>query len=130
LLVTLIGWVCAGCTVHFFWKFFHNPQFLLGPISPFLLPSQDNSWKKPVRSAYCLAVWMGTAYCIYKGAQATLDWMPKSWTVMNDGEPELVRDSLALTLAGIGSLLLIIGLLNVAERLVEAERSLKRIERE
>ncbi len=122
MIATLISWACAGCTAHYFWQFFHNPQFFL-TINPWIdLPSK--TWKSILGGAYILAVWIGTGYCVYKGMQATLDWMPKSWTVMPDDEPILVRDSLADTIAAMASILLITELANVAKRLVKAERVL------
>ncbi len=120
--ITLFSWICAGCTVHFFWQCLCDPTNL-EPTNIHSDTGEVNSIAFCRSAAYFIFVWIGIGYCIYKGAEATLQWMPRSWVRFSDeGEPEWVGYGLAVIAAFYGSYLLIVGMCRLAERLKDAER--------
>ncbi|MGH6837513.1 MAG: hypothetical protein ACREDT_01670 [Methylocella sp.] len=110
--ITLFGWICAGCTVHFFWQFFRNPTNF-----------NKGFGLRILSYAYFTFVWVGIGYCIFRGAEATLQWMPRSWVTFSDeGEPIWKGDELAGIAAILGSALLMEEMSKLAEKLQDAER--------
>jgi hypothetical protein len=116
ILITLFSWICAGCTVNFFWQCFHSPHQV--------------AWSRRhgfLGFAYYLCVWIGVGYCIFRGAEVTVQWMPRSWvSYSEDGDSSWVGDILAGLAAFIGSILLLEEMGKVTQKLAEVEKGRNR----
>jgi hypothetical protein len=74
--------------------------------------------------AYIASVWVGVGYCIFRGAEATLQWMPRSWvSYSEDGDdPIWMAYGLAGAAAFFGSMWLVGEMEKLAKTLIDAER--------
>ena len=115
--LTLFSSICAGCTVHFFWQCLRAPHVLT-----------CERWHKYVAYIYFICVWIGVGYCIFRGVEATVQWIPRSWVqYSDDGDgPMWVGDSLAGTVAFIGSILLVEEIAKIAQKLADAAKGRNR----
>ena len=72
-------------------------------------------WKTAMVYVSMFAGFIGVGYMIYKGAEAALWFIPRSWTVLNeDGEPEWVAHVIASFIALFGSLAFFSRLIEIA----------------
>lgn len=73
--------------------------------------------------SYFLFVWIGVGYCIFRGAEATLQWMPRNWiNVSEDGDATWMGYSFAGLAGFAGSLWVVEKMGKLAQRLDKAER--------
>jgi hypothetical protein len=109
---TLFSWISAGCTVHCFWLFFRNPTaFNSGPFK-----------RRGLSYPYIFLVWVGLGYCIFRGVEATVQWMPRTWAInFEDGEAMWSGDNIAFVAAFFGAQLLYYEMLKLAQRLQNSE---------
>ncbi len=109
---TLFSWICAGCTVHCFWQFFRNPtSFSSGPFE-----------RRTFSYTYVFLVWVGLGYCIFRGVEATVQWMPRTWVIyFEDGELMWSGANLAFIVAFFGSQVFYYEMLKLAQRLQDCE---------
>jgi hypothetical protein len=124
---TLCSWVCGGCTVHFFWHCLRPPhQFPWERRWPANSPSTP---KPSFRDyAYLVFVWIGVGYCIFRGAETTVQWMPRSWVQYSeDGDdPMWVGGLLAGMAAFFGSAWLLQEMEKFARKLADLEKDRNR----
>ena len=119
-IIALLGLACAGCTVHFFWCCLRQPSAL------FYIRRQ---WQGPSRTqkiagyAYIGCVWIGVGYCIFRGTQAALQIIPRDWVAYSeDGDPIWIGNSIAATVALLGSVWLIETLEKLSIKFVGSEQ--------
>jgi len=113
LIVTLFSWACAACTIHFFWHCLYKPEGLQK-----IIPRGN-----PFRIAYGACVFVGVGYCIFQGAEATLQWIPKDWVSYDeDGNKNWVGYGLAGVAAVYGTVILLPGMEKLASKCEELER--------
>ena len=115
-IATLFSWVAAGCTVHFFWQFFRNTPY-------FNKINSRGFGSRFLSYGYFLFVWIGVGYCIFRGAEATFQWMPRSWiNISEDGDATWMGDTFAGMAGFVASLWVVEKMTKLAERLDKAER--------
>lgn len=113
---TLFSWVAAGCTVHFFWQFFYNT-------TNFNKINSRGFESRILSYGYFVFVWIGIGFCIFRGAEATLHWMPRSWVnISEDGDATWMGESFASMAGFAGALWIVDKMIKLAERLGKAER--------
>ncbi len=124
--LTLFSWICAGCTVHFFWQCLRPPHRLLWDRRQEFLASAPKP--KFRHYAYFVCVWIGVGYCIFRGMEETVQWVPRSWVQYSeDGDDPIWRgDVLASTAAFFASLWLVGEMEKFAKKLADIEKSLNR----
>lgn len=119
-IIALLSLACAGCTIHFFWHCLRQPSALFYIRRQWQGPSRT---QKIAGNAYIGCVWIGVGYCIFRGAQAALQIIPRGWVVYSeDGDATWVGNSIAGTLAFLGSIWLIVELEKLAVKLADAEQ--------
>lgn len=119
---TLFSWLCAGCTLHFFWYFFRTSEIFADKLRP-----------RALKYGYFVLACIGVGYCVFRGAEATLQWMPRKWvTLLDEGDsPIWIGYEIAGTVTFFGSLAFMYELEKLAERIREwnlAERIRKAAE--
>jgi hypothetical protein len=121
------GLVIAGCTVRYFVTVFMWPEYT---------SAQQDGQQDRRRTligkwlfyGYLIAAFIGTAYCIYKGATAALHWIPRNWVnIDEDGNREWMGYSLAFLAAFSGALGLFGGLSKLSDRIVNDGVEIRRL---
>jgi hypothetical protein len=103
---TLFSWLCAACTLHFFWYFFRKSEIFA------------HTLRRPtLQYGYFALASIGVGYGIFCGVESMLQWMPKGW-VTGEDDPISVKYSVAGTVA----FFLTLAFMGEMEKLVERLR--------
>ena len=99
---------------------------------PTFIKVNYRGFRRPILSyAYIFFVLFGFGYCIFRGTEATLQFIPQNWrSYSEDGDSLMwVGDDLAFIIAFFGSQVLVQEMLKVAHRLQDYERDRKQFRR-
>lgn len=111
-MLTILFIVSAIVSVGIAWStFIQTYRQLWQPRQTIISTREYHQWSVGRRWRYyaeMIGSFIGVAYCIYKGVEGALWWIPQSWRVTDEnGETEWVVHGLAFTIAIYGAILLL-----------------------
>ncbi|MBR0721794.1 hypothetical protein [Bradyrhizobium manausense] len=118
-LLTLAAIISVGIGVSTAYQFY----VLLWQPAQWVEVRAEAGFAKMLRYASIVAAMIGVGYMIYKGVEAMLWWIPRSWVNFDeDGEPQWIGHSIAGLVAFAGAILVMTKLEERAIELVNSRR--------